>query len=516
MQHTNVPALVSGAVLVAGVILPLLTLVPFGWIWLWQNGYILYWLAGTFALSAIMIVLRMWALRRIKTLKLPLFNTLERGACEMAPREAAAWRAIEAIADDTDPRALGNREAVIALAQDTVEAVARQMHPGVQDPIWKFTVPEALALIETVSRRLRPMIADNIPLGDRLTIGQMLRIYSWRGLVGKAEKAYDIWRMLRVINPVAAVTQEARERLSKMAYDGLKEELAKRIARIFVNEVGRAAIELYSGRLRLLDQEDVPDGGRAAPAGTVSAEISSEPLRLLIAGQTGVGKSSLINALGSQVQAAVDVLPTTRDFVTYNLKDDTAAPLVLIDSPGIGSAKDIGKIADMALECDLMIWVAAANRADRKGDADALAALRARFAELPQRQPPPLLLAVTYIDRLRPFQEWAPPYDVADPQKPKERSIRDAMDAIGADLAFQEDTIVPVAVPAEGGAYNIDVLYAKLIELLPTAKSVRLLRHASATAKHMDWRKLLSQARNSGRIVSALLVSRQRKSDQES
>ncbi len=32
-------------------------------------------------------------------------------------------------------------------------------------------------MIEQVSLHLKPMVIDNIPLGDRLTIGQIIQIY---------------------------------------------------------------------------------------------------------------------------------------------------------------------------------------------------------------------------------------------------------------------------------------------------------------------------------------------------
>ena len=131
----------------------------------------------------------------------------------------------------------------------TIEAVARQIHPQDRNPLWKFTIPEALALVERVSADLRPFVVDNIPLGDQLTVGQVLKIYGWRSAIGMAEKAYDIWRLIRLVNPVTAAAQEAREQITKHLYANVRDQMARQLAGAYVREVGRAAIDLYGGRL---------------------------------------------------------------------------------------------------------------------------------------------------------------------------------------------------------------------------------------------------------------------------
>jgi uncharacterized protein len=110
-------------------------------------------------------------------------------------------------------------------------------------------VPEALAVIEQVSGRLGPLVADHVPLGNRLTVRQLFAVYQWHLLAGVAVKAYDLWRIIRLINPAAALANEVRERIAGQVIDHGREELAKRLLRAYVETVGRAAIDLYSGRL---------------------------------------------------------------------------------------------------------------------------------------------------------------------------------------------------------------------------------------------------------------------------
>ncbi|MEZ5853825.1 MAG: hypothetical protein R3D67_03415 [Hyphomicrobiaceae bacterium] len=154
------------------------------------------------------------------------------------------------MAADADPARITSREALMALGVETIEAVAHEMNPGRDDPVWNFTVPEALTLVERVAGKLRPLVVDAVPLGDRLTVGQVMALYKWRGMLDLGTQAYDLWRILRLMNPLAAATQEIRERLSKSIYEGLRQELASGWQVPSCTRSAKAAIDLCSGRLR--------------------------------------------------------------------------------------------------------------------------------------------------------------------------------------------------------------------------------------------------------------------------
>ena len=495
------------AMIALALFLPALSLIPLGSLWLWERGYLLYWVAAALTLTVSSFLIELWLVRRASTRPGESGTrtlSADSGAA-WTPREANALAAVETLANDTDPGLLTSREAVLDLGLRTIETVARRIHPDERDPLWRFTVPEALALVEKVSRDLRPFVADNIPLGDQLTVAQVLKIYRWRSVVDVASQAYDLWRIVRLLNPVAAVTTEAREQLTRKLYTGVRDELAGRLTRGYVRQVGRAAIDLYGGRLRVSSEvlaghvSDATIRDRAAP------EIA-EPLRILVAGQISAGKSSLINALAKDVRAAVDVLPATKGFTAYKLTADNRPAVSIIDSPGVtAEAGALRSLADEAAACDLIVWVAAANRADRETDRAALDAIRYFFASHPDRRAPPILAALTHIDLLRPYQEWQPPYDIANPLTAKAISIRAAMDQVSGDLGLAIDTIIPVSLADGRPAYNVELVWAELSEALPEAKRAQLIRRLRG-ASGWSWSKLWSQAVNAGHVTARTLT----------
>ena len=236
-----------------GLVLPSLTLIPLGSLWLWERGLILYWAAATGLLVGIAAVVQRHLLRQ-PTLHTPNADAVDNDGilADMAawtPLELLAWQDVVALAGRVDPGRVTSQDDALALGLETIEAVAHRIHPEVRQPVWQFTVPEAFAMLERVSRRLGAFVDEHVPLSDRLTVAQALALYRWRGALGVAEKAYDIWRVVRMANPVTAATNEARERLSKHLMKWGREHVTRQLAEAYVKEVGRAAIDLYGGRL---------------------------------------------------------------------------------------------------------------------------------------------------------------------------------------------------------------------------------------------------------------------------
>jgi predicted GTPase len=520
-RSTQARRTASLILIAVGLFIPALSLVPLGSLWLWQHGYLLYWTAFAFAaVTIVYLTQRRYLPAQAQPAEAAARShpdTVESAATAgelgWSPQEELAWNDVKTLAREADPARLASTDGLAALAKQTIEKVAGRLHEGRDDPIWQFTTPEALAIAERVSRRLRMFVLESMPFGDRLTIAQALALYRWRGAVDVAERAYDIWRIVRLANPATAAANEAREQLSKAMVQWGRDAIARRLVEAYVLEVGRAAIDLYGGRLRVSSTDlagYVSDETAADEA--VLARTRAEPLRILIAGQTGAGKSSLVNALARKAGAATDALPTTSAFTPYAIEREGFPAALLIDSPGLASdLAALDEFLEKATDADLVLWVVATHRADRDIDRSALEKLRLHFAARLNRRRPPIILVLTHIDRLRPFNEWAPPYQLANDEREKARNIREATSANAEDLGFAPDEIVVVSLADPANPYNVDLLWHRIAEALPEAMRAQLLRCLNDLRDSWSWKDVWSQASGAGRTIAGAWKSQQRR-----
>jgi len=511
------PRRTASLILIAlALLVPTLSLIPLGSLWLWQNGYLLYWAAFALAAALAVYAVERWLLRpsRLPDVPVQVLDDAEAGrlARELAwsPLEEKAWRDVNLLAAKTDPARINTVDGLLDLGRETIESVARLMHPNRKDPLWQFTMPEALAIVERVSRRLRLMVVEQIPLGDRLTVAQALALYRWRGTIDAAERAYDVWRILRLANPATAATHEMRERLSKAMMQWGRDAVARRLTEAYVREVGRAAIDLYGGRLRVASvvlASHISDQTAADRAAL--SEVKAEPLRILIAGQTGAGKSSLLNALARGVKAASDRLPATAAFTPYAIERQDFPPALLIDSPGLKDEPAAeAALMEKAAAADLILWVIAANRADRERDSRALKAIRRHFATRLDRRQPPIVLVLTHIDRLRPFAEWEPPYGAPGDEREKARNMKDAVAAAATDLEIPVEDAIPVSLLDPDKPEGIEHVWERIADALPDALRAQILRSLHELGKGWSWRSIWSQAGQAGRALAGTIRSR--------
>lgn len=487
--------------------LPLAAVFGLGLVWLWQSGRVTWWLGAVAACVALGYGLQQWLVRRDRKL---LAEAATEPNPDWPPSADAVWQRVQALADTCDPPdwPLDSGARMLELGRRTLETVSRSYHPDVDEPLLELTVPHALLIIERASRDLRRDIAGQIPFSHRLTIGDLVRLRRWKA---GAERAFDVYRAGRmIVNPVNALIGEAWRHLSNRSLGFAQTELHRWLLRAYVRKVGYYAIDLYSGHLPLEDAHPViartPASGVDLEAAERTAEADEEPLRILVLGRSNAGKSSLINALFGRPVAATDTLPdTTTMLVPFSLVRDGLTRALIFDSPGCdGELFERKHMHEAALRADLILWVTAATRPDRGGERDCLDALRAFQSAHPERRPPPLLVVVSHIDRLRPPGEWAPPYDLADPQGAKAINIRSAVQAAATDLVVPIERAIPVCL-LEGHVYNVsDTLWAAILDHHDEALRARLLRCLDARKRKENWRLLRGQLLATGRLLSEL------------
>jgi predicted GTPase len=485
---------------------PLVVLPIMGALWLWDAGWLWWWLLVLLICGINGFLLHKMAISRDQQ-RLPEHVTQPNP--HWAPRSEDCWSAIEkrAAAARIQDWPLNDAARLWQLAKEILEQVAHHYHPKREQPLLELTLPHALTIIERAARELRQDMLEHLPFSHRLTLGMLSRAKHWQELFEQYENWYRVGRA--VLSPQTALFAELRRAVSNEILDAGSERVQNWLLREYIRKVGFHAIDLYSGQVLLSD--DLPTQGttnasaKALEAAAQQASQREEPLHILLLGQPNAGKSSLINALFGELTAATDCLPDTTNALTpYQLTLDGQTQALIFDSPG--STQPLSAtpaLKQAALTADLILWVTAANRADRDSELQQLKQLRTWLSE-PSRRSPPLLIVATHIDQLRPVREWRPPYDLNNPGSPKAHQIREAIAAIATGLDQAPDRVIPVCL-AEGRIYNVeDALWAAILSHEDEARRVRFLRCLKTRQQQENWQLIWNQLGSTGRLLLSL------------
>jgi hypothetical protein len=494
-------AKIRAAIALVLLSVPYLLLFAAGSLWLFQNRLLLAWAALGLTCTA-----AGWYLLR------GLLSKAEPPRVQpdlsWPPQGLEAWQEVEQLAAEIEGEELPleRPETFVALVRRVAEVVARHYHPDAADPWLETPVPHVLRIVELVARDLRRASLGYVPGSHILTIGDWRRL---RKLAGMAHRSYFWYRIASLlINTPAAFLREARDavfgRLTAMST-----ETARRWAvGYFVRRTGYYAIQLYGGQLVLDDaQPDAPLRQSKRDAGedvARSAVLDTEPLRILVVGQTKAGKSSLINALFGEHRAATDVLPRTGRVEPYVLQREGLQQAIVLDTAGYDTASPaemLRPLVDQLHLCDIVICVCSAASAAREADRRFLSELRAEFQRNPDRHLPVVMTALTHVDRLRPLQEWDPPYRLDPAEGPKAEQIVAAIEAVATDLALPPADVIPVCLLPER-VYNVEeALVPAMLERLPAAQRVKYVRCLRLRRDEQYWRGLWQQTIGAGRVL---------------
>ncbi len=490
--------------------LPYVILMGAGCWWLYERGLLTWFAVGAAVVSLLgWNIDRVFRMRKQKAIRISIET---RGASG----EKGAREAIEQLAQkiEGNPPPLEDPNAWKQLAIELFNAVAVQFGRTSEKPALEITMPDAMLIAERVLRDLRTSAKDHIPGSHVLTIRQfeqLANVWKKTSSFTAMESPWRIgYRMVRfALNPVSGAFKEVNDNLlGDLSVTALEE--AKRWAIGYcVRRAGEYAIQLYSGQLAVDEPAFQNFRSPKSKLDVEKADCSAirkadEPLRVIVLGQAKAGKSSLVNALFGEMRAATDTLPCTTDITPYVLEREGLPKVILFDTEGFGGKEDshaVSLLEPELLKCDLILMVCSATTAARAPDQLLLEQLRQRFVDNRLRSIPPIVIALSHIDQLRPFAEWNPPYDLRDENSIKARNIATAVASLEADLSLPAERIVPVCL-RPNAVHNVTELLAPvMLDVLPEADRSKLLRLLREYHDNEYWSQLRKQAYNTGRLL---------------
>ncbi|MBU2909735.1 GTPase family protein [Vibrio splendidus] len=340
-----------------------------------------------------------------------------------------------------------------------------------------FSIPEGLKLFEEVSRRYKLVVREHIPGIEYLKVSYIkagYEAYDKYGELGQKIVKAAIWgNHLKnlYLNPLKVVSDLGREQATSSMTRGVVDDMQYAAKQALLDEVAAVAIDLYSGRFSIEDE-----ALRASDVSELDEQrfaLELEPVRIVLVGQTSSGKSSLINALKQELVAEVDVLPSTDTSTVYNaFVDDNDVRVV--DLQGLdGNPKTEALMLKEMTQADVVLWVLKANQSARDLDKQ----LKDRFDAFyddPKnisRKKPIVVSVVNQVDRLKPVDDWQPPYDLENPTSTKAKIIAQALEY--NHILLQTDIVLPLAIAPEKVQFGLDTLRQTLIERIADANNVQ-------------------------------------------
>ena len=453
--------------------LPVLVLAGVGVYFVFQQGYLLWFLVILATVTLITKVLLTWFGRQEVEISAPGESIVE-PSDDWSEREQDIWsrgnqKIDECLSNDDEWSHLQTHALrIVQVAADEYGCTE-----------WDFSVPASLRMFEEVSRRYRRTLQMHVPFVEAVKVSHVRYAIQNQENIGRVGKTYrvarNIWRGLRLLNPAAAVASEVRDYITGEIFSKVSVETQWQLKKAFLQEVLSVSMDLYSGRFNVDEAEMQPS--KITDHDKERMAVPLDPVRIAIVGQQNSGKSSLINALRAEVAAQVDVLPVAARTTVYAYSMNGVEHLHLVELPGLeGGKADTDELMSELTESDIVIWILKADQPARALDVD----LYERFKEhyrsprALQKKEPVLLGILNQVDRLSPASQWSPPYELGDPEGEKARNIKETLMYNQELLGFE--VLVPCAFVPDQAPYNLAEVVSHLEDSYQAALQVQLNR----------------------------------------
>ncbi len=215
-------------------------------------------------------------------------------------------------------------------------------------------------------------------------------------------------------------------------------------------------------------------------------------------GKTGVGKSSLINALfQSSLSPVSDISGCTRQAQRFSMTMNNHT-LTFIDLPGVGESIERDKeyhqlYRNLLPELDLIIWVLKADDRAWSSDEQCYRFLTEQCGYQPSR----FLFVLNQADKIEPCRQWDEQYH----QPSHEQAANLELKQQAAITVFKPNHPVMTVSAAEG--FQLTELAEQLIQALPAKASSGVARQLNSTYRTQS---VENSARNDfGQCVSDIV-----------
>ncbi|MGL6258692.1 GTPase family protein [Vibrio sp. WXL103] len=425
---------------------------------------------------------------------------------DWSPAELAIWQRSQAFS-----RSLVSGETLWSDLDEAALELLSFIAEAYDKKALDFTLPEGLKLAEEVSRRYRKLLDEYGFALEAIKVSHLKSGYDFYEQYGEAGR-YGVKAAIWLnhaknlyINPVKAISDIGTQQFSASMTRGLVDDLQLTAKQALLDEVSYVAIELYSGRF-LFEQEQV------APSKVATEDLSRhaaplEPVRIVIVGQTGAGRSSLVNQFSEQLQAEVDVLPSAGDASVYRALLQ-GQELRIIDLPGLdGSDKRSQACLEQLVQADIVLWVLRANQSAREPDNQLKQHIERFYSDSSNisRQKPVVIGVLNQVDQLSPIDEWMPPYDLTEPANGKAKTIAQAIAYNQKLLAIE--TMMPLSIDHNSAHFGVEELKALIYNHINQALNVQRNRQRhEAKSRGVGLGKQFSRLSKSSKKLAPAVV----------